>query len=629
MRRKDKRKLKRIAAASIILIVVAILKHFSLIPDVLRLCGFDLLPLILFSVPYFIIGYDVLYDAFRGIISGQMLDENFLMSIATVAAFVTGEYAEAVFVMLFYQVGELFQSIAVGKSRSSIKSLLTLRADSATVEYENGETKEIECEEVSVGATVCIRPGEKIPLDGEIIEGKTSINTAALTGESIPRDVEGGDKVFSGCVNEGGFIKIRVTAPFSDSTVSKILRLVEESAANKSKSEKFITKFARIYTPAVVFSAILLAILPPLFISAGNADVWREWIMRAMTFLVISCPCALVISVPMAYFGGIGAASTNGILVKGSVYLDTLAKCDAAVFDKTGTLTHGVFKVSELMPCGISEDELLTLAANAEKYSTHPIATSLKQACEVKGLPFSPDLSEIEEIPGRGVRAACDKKTLLVGNARLMKDNGVDIPSKPSIGTDVYVAQGGKYLGKIVISDTLRPEAADTIACLRKLGIKKSVMLTGDRAATAEKIAGELKIEHRSELLPEDKVSSLESIMANSGLVMFVGDGINDAPVIARADIGVAMGGLGSDAAVEAADVVLMDDSLSKLPYAVKIGRRTRSIVIQNIVFALSIKALALILGALGLVGLGVAVFADVGVAVIAILNSIRNLKKV
>ena len=629
MRRKDKRKLYRISAASVLLVAIVLLRHFSLIAVLLCIGNFDLLTLLLFLIPYFIIGYDILYGALRGIVSGQMLDESFLMSIATIAAFVTGEYAEAVFVMLFYQVGELFQSLAVGKSRREIKALLALRADVATVEGDDGELTEIDCEDISVGATVCVRPGEKIPLDGEIIEGKTSINTAALTGESIPREVEMGDKVFSGCVNEGGFIKIRVTAPFGDSTVAKILRLVEESAANKSKSEKFITKFARVYTPTVVLAAVFLAILPPIFISVGSAEVWREWIMRAMTFLVISCPCALVISVPMAYFGGIGAASSCGILIKGSSFLDSLAKCDTAVFDKTGTLTRGIFKVTEIEPNNLSENELLTLAASAEQYSTHPIATSLKQACMTKGLSYASVLSDIEEIPGRGIRAAHGEKILLVGNGRLMSDEGISVPCDPSSGTEVYVAEDGVYLGKIVISDSIRPEAVEVINSLRQLGVKKAVMLTGDREITANKTATDIGIDHLSELLPEDKVAALENIMSSSGITMFVGDGINDAPVIARADIGIAMGGLGSDAAIEAADVVLMDDSLGKLPVAVKLARRTRKIVIQNIVFALTIKALALILGALGLVGLGVAVFADVGVAVIAILNSIRNLKKV
>lgn len=628
MRRKDKRKLVRIVISAVILIAVAICRHFSLTSGILTLGEYDLLALLLFAIPYFIIGYDILYGAIRGIASGQMLDEKFLMSVATIAAFVTGEYAEAVFVMLFYQVGELFQGIAVGKSRNSIKALLSLRADTAFVEHENGEIIETACEEINVGSTVCIRPGEKIPLDGKIIEGRTSLNTAALTGESIPRDVDVGDTIFSGCINEGGFIKIRVTAPFGDSTVSKILRLVEESAANKSKSEKFITKFARIYTPAVVLSALALAIFPPLLISMGSAQIWREWIMRAMTFLVISCPCALVISVPMAYFGGIGAASANGILIKGSGYLDALAKCDSAVFDKTGTLTCGVFTVSDIKPQGISEDELLAIAAEAEKHSTHPIALSLRQACEARKASATLSISQVEEIPGRGIRALYGEKTLLVGNAKLMSDAKIEINDEFSLGSEVHLALDGNYIGKIIISDSLRQEAKSSLACLEDIGIKKAVMLTGDRAAEAKHIAEALNIDFRAELLPQDKVSALEDIMQGGNVTMFVGDGINDAPVIARADIGVAMGGLGSDAAVSAADVVIMGDSLTKLPCAIKLARRTRAIVIQNIVFALTVKAAALILGALGLVGLGIAVFADVGVAVIAILNSIRNLKK-
>lgn len=628
MRRKDKRKLVRIVISAVILIAVAICRHFSLTSGILTLGEYDLLALLLFSIPYFIIGYDILYGAIRGIASGQMLDEKFLMSVATIAAFVTGEYAEAVFVMLFYQVGELFQGIAVGKSRNSIKALLSLRADTAFVEHENGEIIETACEEINVGSTVCIRPGEKIPLDGKIIEGRTSLNTAALTGESIPRDVDVGDTIFSGCINEGGFIKIRVTAPFGDSTVSKILRLVEESAANKSKSEKFITKFARIYTPAVVLSALALAIFPPLLISVGSAQIWREWIMRAMTFLVISCPCALVISVPMAYFGGIGAASANGILIKGSGYLDALAKCDSAVFDKTGTLTCGVFTVSDIKPQGISEDELLAIAAEAEKHSTHPIALSLRRACEARKVSATLSISQVEEIPGRGIRALYGEKALLIGNAKLMSDAKIEINDEFSLGSEVHLALDGNYIGKIIISDSLRQEAKSSLACLEDIGIKKAVMLTGDRAAEAKHIADALNIDFRAELLPQDKVSALEDIMQGGNVTMFVGDGINDAPVIARADIGVAMGGLGSDAAVSAADVVIMGDSLTKLPCAIKLARRTRAIVIQNIVFALTVKAAALILGALGLVGLGIAVFADVGVAVIAILNSIRNLKK-
>ena len=628
MRRKEKQTLIRIIISAISLIAVALSARFNLLPTILLFDSIDVLSAVLFLIPYIVIGWDILWRAARNIVRGQIFDENFLMSLATLCAFVIGEYAEAVFVMLFYQVGELFQDMAVGKSRRSIKALLSIRADTAFLCHDNGENEEIACEDVKVGDIICVRPGDKVPLDGEIIEGATFLNTVALTGESLPREANIGDIALSGCVNESGFIKLRVTVPFKDSTVSKILRLVEESSANKSKSEKFITKFARIYTPCVVIGAFLLAVIPPLLISPTSTAQWQEWIMRAMTFLVISCPCALVISVPMAYFGGIGAASANGILIKGSNYLDALAKCDTAVFDKTGTLTEGDFKVTEIIPEKIGKNELLTLAALAEKHSAHPIALSLLSAAEEQGCHLTDTVSDIREIPGKGISARYGEKILLVGNRSLMADHGLTASNDNPIGSVVFVALDGEILGKIIISDTLRNDAKASLTLLKECGIKKTIMLSGDRDSEANAIASHLGVEYRAELLPADKVNEIEKIMCDSVGTLFVGDGINDAPVIARADVGIAMGGLGSQAAIEAVDIVLMNDDLKKLAYTVKLARRTRAIVMQNIIFALGIKLLALVLGSLGLVGLGAAVFADVGVAVIAILNSMRNLKK-
>ncbi len=633
MKRKDRKKLYRIIAAAVTFGLVFASEHFSLIPQIFVFGDFDILPLLLFIIPYLIIGYDVLWRAIRNIIRGQVFDENFLMSIATIGAFVTGEYHESVFVMLFYQVGELFQSIAVGKSRNSIKSLLSIRADTAFVEGDDGELIEIPCEDVKVGDVICVKAGGKIPLDGVIIEGKTSLNTVALTGESMPRDVSEGDEVLSGCINQSGFIKIKVTKPFEESTVSKILALVESSTANKAKSEEFITRFARVYTPIVVISAALLAILPPIFIEISSFAVWKEWIYRAMTFLVISCPCALVISVPLSYFGGIGSASTRGILIKGSNYLDALSRCDTVVFDKTGTLTEGVFEVTEICPAeGVTGEKLLSLAAAAEKYSTHPISQSIRRACEAKNCIGEPIVTDIEELAGRGVKAITDKKTLFVGNLKMMQENGIDLPTneETTLGTCVYIAFDSEYLGKLIITDRPKSGAKEAIEKLRKAGVKRTIMLTGDRKSEASFIAERLEIdEYRAELLPGDKVFAVEELLnfAN-GKVAFVGDGINDAPVLARADVGIAMGALGSDAAIEAADIVLMNDDLQKIGDAILLSRRTHRIVIQNIIFALGVKIAVLILGALGIAGLNAAVFADVGVAVIAILNSMRNLKK-
>ncbi len=629
MRRKDKQKLIRIIISAITLAAVVTIDKIAGFPISLCIGSFDILPLLIYLIPYIPVAYAVLRSACRNIAHGQVFDENFLMSLATIAALVTGEYAEAVFVMLFYQIGELFEHIAVGKSRQSIKSLISIRADTAFVEDEDGNLSEIDCEDVRIGDIITVRPGGKIPLDGVIVEGKSALNTVALTGEALPRAVDIGDEALSGCINEGGMLKLRVTKPFEESTVSKILALVESSAENKSKSEDFITKFARFYTPIVVISALLLAVLPPLFIGISDGSVWREWVMRAMTFLVISCPCALVISVPLSYFGGIGAASKKGILIKGSNYLDALSQCETVVFDKTGTLTQGIFSVTEVRPHGDADKgTLLSLAYAAEKYSTHPIAAALRKFCEETGISPSPELTDIEEISGLGIKAECNGKTLLVGNDRLMLNNNIKFEEIDS-GAVIFISLGNKYLGAILISDSPKENACQAIETLRALGIKQTVMLSGDREREARCVANSLTLNsYRAELLPQDKVTALEEIMAQaSSVCAYVGDGINDAPVLARADIGIAMGGLGSDAAIEAADIVLMNDDLEKINDAIKLSKRTRHIVIENIAFALAVKAFALILGALGLVGLAVAVFADVGVAVIAILNSMKNLK--
>lgn len=637
MKRKDKKRLIRIIASTILLIAAYALEHFSLLPWAITVGDVDLIAVSLFIIPYLVIGYDILLRAAKNIVRGQVFDENFLMSIATVGAFAIGEYHEAVFVMLFYQVGELFQSIAVGKSRSSIKSLLSIRADTAFVEAEGGELEEKPCEEILVGDIICVRAGGRIPLDGIIIEGKTTLNTVALTGEALPREVGEGDEALSGCLNESGFIKLRVTKPFHESTASRILALVESATANKAKSEEFITKFACVYTPIVVIAAALLAVIPPLFMGIGSLSVWQDWIYRAMTFLVISCPCALVISVPLSYFGGIGSASKRGILVKGSSYLDTLATCDTVVFDKTGTLTEGRFSVTEVQCAeGFDKKRLLSLAASAEKYSTHPIARSVVSAYEAEFCDVLPLIESVEEIAGRGISALLGEKRLLVGSYQLLLDNGIEldnIGSEDRLSVAVAVSLDGILAGRLLLEDKEKQGADSAIRSLRRAGVRKTVMLTGDRRSVAEAVAKRLGIdEYRAELLPEDKVTAVEALIeergSNKGRLIFVGDGINDAPVLARADIGIAMGALGSDAAIETADVVLMNDDLGKISEAIKLSRRTRSIVIQNIIFALGVKATVLILGACGLAGLNAAVFADVGVAVIAILNSMRNLSK-
>ncbi len=629
MRKKDKRQLIRIIVSALTLAAAVVFDKLIGFPISLYVGTFDIFPLLVYLIPYIPVGYAVLLSAGRNIAHGQIFDENFLMSLATLAALATGEYAEAVFVMLFYQVGELFEHIAVGKSRQSIKSLLSIQADTAFIEGADGKLYEVNCEEVKVGDIITVKAGGKIPLDGVITLGRSSLNTVALTGESLPRAVDIGDEALSGCINEGGILKIKVTKPFSESTVSKILALVESSAENKSKSEDFITKFARIYTPAVVISAALLAIIPPVLIGISDGNIWREWVMRAMTFLVISCPCALVISVPLSYFGGIGAASKKGILIKGSSYLDTLSACDTVIFDKTGTLTCGIFSVTDIYSADHDKKELLlSLACAAERYSTHPIASAIRKHCDETKIAPSDTVSDIEELSGFGIRAIYNGSVLLVGNDRMMKEKSIGY-KETVCGAVVHLALEQDYLGYITVSDMPKENAREAINSLRTSGIKSTVMLSGDRDAEASRTASALSLDsYRAELLPADKVSALEDVMSHaSGLCAYVGDGINDAPVIARADVGIAMGALGSDAAIEAADIVLMNDDLNKINDAIVLSRRTRRIVIQNIIFALTVKAAALILGALGLVGLAVAVFADVGVAVIAILNSMRNLR--
>lgn len=580
------------------------------------------LRLAVFLVPYLVIGYSVLWKAARNIAHGQIFDENFLMALATVGALIIGEYPEAVFVMLFYEVGELFEHVAVGKSRKSITSLMDIRPDYANIEKDGGLIQ-VDPEEVPVGHVIVVKPGEKIPLDGVVLEGSSSLNTMALTGESLPRDVETGSEVISGCINITGLLRVRTTKNFGESTVSKILNLVENSAANKAKSEAFITRFAKWYTPAVVIGAVLLAVVPPIFVGG-----WTKWIHQALVFLVISCPCALVISVPLSFFGGIGGASKCGVLVKGANYLEALAKTETVVFDKTGTLTKGTFHVTAVHPEQISEHELLELAALAECYSDHPISQSLRAAYDQE--PNQDRIGEIEEISGHGIRAVIDGKHVLAGNAKLMARANVECRPCEFVGTIVHVAADGEYMGHIVISDEVKEDAAQTIAAMKAQGIR-TVMLTGDRKAVGEAVAKELDLDEvHTELLPGDKVSIVEALLektSSKGKLAFVGDGINDAPVLSRADLGIAMGGLGSDAAIEAADVVLMDDKPSKIAKAMEISRITNRIVTQNIVFALAVKAVVLIMGLIGVANMWEAVFADVGVLVIAICNAMRALR--
>ena len=589
----------------------------------------------LYFAAYVTVGYDILRKAWKGICNHQVFDENFLMAVATIGAIAlavyerSGDYAEAVAVMLFYQIGELFQSCAVGKSRRSIASLMDIRPDYANIERD-GKLEQVDPDEVAVGTVITVQPGEKVPLDGVITEGASTLNTAALTGESLPRDVKAGDEIVSGCINMTGVLKVRTTKAFGESTVSKILELVENSSSHKSRSENFISRFARVYTPAVCYGALALALLPPLFnLISGNAAAWGVWVYRALTFLVISCPCALVISIPLSFFAGLGGASREGILIKGSNYLETLSKTKTVVFDKTGTLTQGVFEVTAVHHSPMEERKLLTYAALAECASSHPISKSLQKACG--GELDRSRVTDIEERSGRGVVATVDGHTVAAGNGRLMDELGVKWQECRSVGTIVHMAVDGAYAGHIVISDVVKPGAREAIAALRRAGVRKTVMLTGDIQKVAAKVAEELGVDDfRAELLPGDKVREVERLLGEKGsgeCLAFVGDGINDAPVLSRADIGIAMGAMGSDAAIEAADVVLMDDDPMKIAKGIRISRKCLRIVYENIVFALGVKALCLVLGALGLANMWAAIFADVGVMVLAVLNAIRALR--
>ncbi len=629
MTRKQKKTLIRIIVAAALLLSAVFLPPirtpFGVPPLTNRLDGdvFALSPIWLYFAAYFTIGWDILWKAVRNIGRGQVFDENFLMCVATIGAFILGETSEAVGVMLFYQVGELFQSYAVGKSRKSIAQLMDIRPDVANVERD-GQILEVDPEEVAVGEVIVIRPGEKVPLDGVVIEGSSALNTAALTGESAPRDVAPGGELLSGCVNITGLLKARVAKEFGQSTVAKILDLVENAAAKKAKAENFITRFAKYYTPAVVFAALALAVIPSL--ATGN---WSIWVHRALTFLVISCPCALVISIPLSFFGGIGGASAQGILVKGGSYLELLAKTETVVFDKTGTLTQGVFEVTALVPApGVEEHTLLEAAALAEAHSGHPIAQSLRRA--LGGDTDPTRVTDVEEAPGHGVSALVDGRRVLAGNEKLMRRENIDFQPCGQAGTVVYVAQDGQYLGCAVIADQVKPTAAAAVKALKSRGIR-TVMLTGDSQAVGQAVAAQLGLDQvHAQLLPGDKVDRLEELLRRKspkGVLAYVGDGVNDAPVLSRADVGIAMGAMGSDAAIEAADVVLMDDDPAKLVRAMDIARKCLGIVRQNIVFALGVKALFLLLGALGKTTMWGAVFADVGVAVIAILNATRMLK--
>ena len=622
MNKKQKKVLVRIIIAAILMIGL----KFVPVEGILRF--------ILYMVPYFIIGYDILRKAFKGIKNKQVFDENFLMAVATIGAiavalYENGDYTEAIAVMLFYQIGELFQSYAVGRSRRNISELMDIRPDYANIEVDGG-LEQVDPDEVEIGTVIVVQPGEKIPIDGIIEVGSSTLNTSALTGESLPREAAVGDEVISGCINMTGLLKIRTTKEFGESTVSKILDLVENSSSKKSKSENFISKFAKYYTPAVCYSALALAVLPPVIRMAvmGLTAEWGVWIYRALTFLVISCPCALVISIPLSFFAGIGGASNAGVLVKGSNYLETLSKTKYVVFDKTGTMTQGVFEVTGVHHNTMEEEKLLEYAALAESFSSHPISKSLCKA--FGGVLDKSRVSDIEEISGHGVTAQIDGRTVAVGNGKLMKKLGVEYTDCHKVGTIVHVAIDGRYEGHIVISDVIKPTAKEAIKALHKAGVAKTIMLTGDAGNVAEQVAAELGIDEvYSELLPSDKVEKVEQILAEKGekeKLAFVGDGINDAPVLRRADIGIAMGALGSDAAIEAADIVLMDDDPLKISKAIKISRKCLRIVYENIYFAIGIKAICLILGALGIANMWAAIFADVGVMVIAVLNAIRAL---
>ena len=616
MNKKQKKMLLRIIIAAVLIVV------FSLLP------AEGYLRFVLFMIPYLVIGYDILKKAFKGILNKQVFDENFLMAVATVGAILLGDYSEGVAVMLFYQIGELFQSYAVGKSRRNISELMDIRPDYANIE-KDGTLEQVDPDEVEIGTIIVVQPGEKVPIDGVITEGTSTLNTSALTGESLPRDAKAGDEVISGCINMTGLLKIRTTKEFGESTVSKILELVENSSSRKSKSENFISKFAKYYTPAVCYGALALALIPPIvLLIMGKPAMWGDWIYRALTFLVISCPCALVISIPLSFFAGIGGASNQGILVKGSNYLETLAQTKYVVFDKTGTMTQGVFEVSGIHHNEMPDEKLLEYAALAECSSSHPISKSLQKAY---GKPIDRNrVTDIEEISGNGVIAKVDGISVAAGNTKLMNRLGIAYQDCHHVGTVVHMAIDGKYAGHILISDIIKPHAKEAIAELKKAGISKTVMLTGDSKRVADQVAEELGIQEvYSELLPADKVSRVEELLnqkSEKDKLAFVGDGINDAPVLSRADIGIAMGALGSDAAIEAADIVLMDDDPLKISKAIKIARKCIRIVYENIYFAIGIKILCLILGALGIANMWVAIFADVGVMILAVLNAIRTL---
>ena len=616
MNKKQKKMLIRIIIAAVLIVV------FSLLP------AEGYLRFVLFMIPYLVIGYDILKKAFKGILNKQVFDENFLMAVATVGAILLGDYSEGVAVMLFYQIGELFQSYAVGKSRRNISELMDIRPDYANIE-KDGTLEQVDPDEVEIGTIIVVQPGEKVPIDGVITEGTSTLNTSALTGESLPRDAKAGDEVISGCINMTGLLKIRATKEFGESTVSKILELVENSSSRKSKSENFISKFAKYYTPAVCYGALALAFIPPIvLLIMGKPAMWGDWIYRALTFLVISCPCALVISIPLSFFAGIGGASNQGILVKGSNYLETLAQTKYVVFDKTGTMTQGVFEVSGIHHNEMPDEKLLEYAALAECSSSHPISKSLQKA--YGKLIDRNRVTDIEEISGNGVIAKVDGISVAAGNTKLMNRLGIAYQDCHHVGTVVHMAIDGKYAGHILISDIIKPHAKEAIAELKKAGISKTVMLTGDSKRVADQVAGELGIQEvYSELLPADKVSRVEELLnqkSEKAKLAFVGDGINDAPVLSRADIGIAMGALGSDAAIEAADIVLMDDDPLKISKAIKIARKCIRIVYENIYFAIGIKILCLILGALGIANMWAAIFADVGVMILAVLNAIRTL---
>lgn len=622
MNKKQKKVFTRIIVAAVLMVVL------SLLP----IDGW--LKFVLFMIPYLVIGHDILLKAWKGILNRQVFDENFLMAVATIGAILLGDYKEGVAVMLFYQIGELFQSYAVGKSRRNISELMDIRPDYANIEKEDGTLEQVDPDEVGIGSVIVVQPGEKVPIDGVIEEGRTSLNTSALTGESLPREAGVGDEVISGCINMSGVLKIRTTKEFGESTVSKILDMVENASSKKSRSENFISKFAKYYTPAVCYGALALAILPPLvrLLFLGMTPEWGDWVMRALTFLVISCPCALVISIPLSFFAGIGGASNAGVLVKGSNYLETLSETKYVVFDKTGTMTQGVFEVSGVHHSSMDTEKLLEYAALAECHSSHPISKSLKKAY---GKPLDPSrVTDVEEISGNGVTAKVDGVRVAAGNSKLMEKLGGDCMECHSVGTVVHMAVNGKYAGHILISDQIKPHAKEAIAALKKCGVKKTIMLTGDRREAARQVAEELGIDEvHSELLPGDKVAQVEKLLDEKGekeKLAFVGDGINDAPVLSRADIGIAMGALGSDAAIEAADIVLMDDDPLKISKAIRISRKCLRIVYENIYFAIGVKVVCLILGALGIANMWAAIFADVGVMIIAVLNAIRalNVKK-